>query len=120
MIELIIVLVIIGVMATFAIPGYLGVKQKAEGRGAAAQLMLLQAAEKMKRLEINNFIACTDYNDCNGKLNTDLPNDTWAYSVVLSGTTDFNAYASKDTCNYTVNKTASKPSVSSGPCAYTP
>ena len=45
LLELMLVVVIVGIIATFAIPGYLGVKQRAEGRQAARQLKLIQDAE---------------------------------------------------------------------------
>ena len=120
LIELLLVVVIVGIIATFAIPGYLGVRQRAEQRQASTQLRLIQTAEKIKHLEANNYLACNGFAACNTALDLDLPDDTWAYRVVCSGgcTNDFSATAAKSGCTYTITKNLSKPTAAG--CVYVP
>ena len=121
LVELIIVVILIGVIASFAVPGYLGAKERAEGRSAAVMLKMIQAAEKMKKLETNLYAACTDRADCNTKIDLDLPDDGWAYAVAVAG--GFSATAVKaisgGTCTYTITEALDKPTASAK-CAYTP
>ena len=124
LVELVIVIVIVGIIAGFVIPGYLGVRQRAEGRGASALLRLVQTAEKVRHLESSLYIACTGYAACNTALDLDLPDDDgWVYAVVCAGgdcstATDFTATAVNDdgTCTYSITKDTAM--TSSAGCIY--
>ena len=116
LLELIIVVVTIGIIAALAIPGYLGVKRRANQRGASTLLTLIHAAEKVYQLEVGGYVICTGFNNCNNMLNLDLPDDGWTYAVTL--VSDFTATAAKDGCTYTMDRDDSEPSGSG--CIYTP
>lgn len=120
LLELILVVIVIGIIAAFAIPGYLGVKQRAEGRQASTQLRLIHTAEKVEFLEDNLYVACNGFAGCNPLLDLDLPDDGWAYRVVCSGGcgNDFSARAVKSGCTYTMTKNSSKPAAAG--CTYVP
>jgi len=85
LLELMLVVVIVGIIATFAIPGYIGVRRRAEGRQSSTQLRLIHAAEKIEMLEENAFVGCAGFAACNTALDLELPNDGWTYNVVCTG-----------------------------------
>ena len=122
LLELMLVVVIVGILATFAIPGYLGVKQRAEGRQASTQLKLIHTTEKIEFLENDLYLACDGFAACNTALDLDLPDDTWIYSVICSGgcNNDFTARAvnSTGTCAYSITKDTAM--VGTAGCVYTP
>ncbi len=122
LLELIIAIVIVGIIASFAIPGYLGVKQRAEGRGASTLLKLIHAAEKVYELESVDYIPCAGFGPCNTLLNLDLPEDEWTYNVACLGGcgNDFRATAVNDagTCTYSITKDTDM--TSTGGCVYHP
>jgi len=87
MIELLIVVVIVGIVATFAMPAYRHAQQQAVDKEAQTLLKLIRAAEDMHRLETTVYTACPKYGaTCNTLLSLDLPPATssggnWDYSV---------------------------------------
>jgi len=117
LLELIIVVVVIGIIAGFAIPGYFGVKGRADQRAAVTQLTLIHTAEKVRHLESGKYRDCAGYIACNDPdpaigLNLDLPNDGWVYTVICEGgdcdtATNFTATAEKGDCTYTMTKDTS-------------
>jgi len=120
LLELMLVVVIVGIIATFAIPGYLGVRQRAEQRQASAQIRLIQAAENIGFLENSAFTACAGFAACNAALDLDLPNDGWVYNVALIAGPDFNATANGGAgCVYQMNRNTVDPVVV-GACAFIP
>ena len=125
LLELMLVVVIVGIIATFAIPGYLGVKQRAEGRQAARQLKLIQDAEKIQFLEEDTYVACNGIvgpGSCSIRLELELPDDGWNYTVILAGGAGgFVATASKGVglCAYNINANMAKPNFNPA-CLYKP
>ncbi len=123
LLELMLVVVIVGIIATFAIPGYFGVRQRAEGRQASTQLKLIHTAEKIKFLENDLYVACVDYVACNDSINgldLDLPDDGWDYLVTVAGAT-FTATATATNpvgCSYTMDQAS--PAITSAGCVYVP
>ncbi len=86
-VELVIVVIIVGILVSFGMPAYLNARRKAIDREAQSQVKLLQAAEKVYRMETNQYIACSSNQDCNDKLHTELPSSianggNWDYQVI--------------------------------------
>ena len=91
--ELMIVVVVIAIISTFAIPGYHGVRQRALNDEARSMLSLIRAAERMRELETGAFVGCTDSATCSQALDLELPTASpWVYSVNATAN-DFEATA---------------------------
>ncbi|MDD5585059.1 MAG: prepilin-type N-terminal cleavage/methylation domain-containing protein [Candidatus Omnitrophica bacterium] len=86
LVELIIAMVVLGVLATFAVPSYWGTHQRTRIRESQAMLKLIQSAEKVRELETGAYVACSGnlsgINGCNTLLNLDIPDNGITYSVV--------------------------------------
>ncbi|MFA7676942.1 MAG: prepilin-type N-terminal cleavage/methylation domain-containing protein [Candidatus Omnitrophota bacterium] len=96
LIELLVIVVIVGILIAFAIPVYVGVKERIQDNGAKAALKLIQAAEKSHHIEMREYVACGNTSDCNEQLDLDLPScddaddcrtkKKWLYEVTTDGT----------------------------------
>ncbi len=93
LIELIVVVIVIGILATFAVPQYLKAVTRGKVAKAKNSLALIAKAEEMYRNENDAFLACADSNataDMGATVDVDLndiKNDLdWEYST--SGTTN--------------------------------
>tara|TARA_B100000315_G_C14309746_1_gene465777 strand:- start:156 stop:563 length:408 start_codon:yes stop_codon:yes gene_type:complete len=98
--EILIVLILIGIVAGFAVPNYLGARERAEDREARAMLVLIRAAQEVRRLETGLYLQCgvncnNAQNQAPPGLGLDLPQGiTWTYSVPnTTAGTDFCAQA---------------------------
>ncbi|MCK4912531.1 MAG: prepilin-type N-terminal cleavage/methylation domain-containing protein [Candidatus Omnitrophica bacterium] len=123
LLELMLVVVILGILATFVVPGYLGVKRRAEGRGSSTQLRMLHAAQKVNHLEEELYIACNGFAACNTALDLDLPDDGWAYRAVCIGgcANGFLARATDTSgsgCVYTITQLITVPTTGAS-CVFT-
>jgi len=107
--ELIIVIVVVAILAAFLIPGFRQGRENALNKEAKAMLKLVQAAEKMYRLEIGWYVPCADTAACNAQLNLDLTDvggqNEWEYDVSDTSTTQFEGRASGPTSdNWCINE----------------
>ncbi|MFO8053234.1 MAG: type II secretion system protein [Candidatus Omnitrophota bacterium] len=124
LLELIIVVLIVGILVSFAMPGFFGAQQKTIDREARTNLKLIQTAEKTHELEEGQYEACTtgvaanSNIHCNNVLGLDLPPSTanggnWTYVVRLTGGgTGFTVTATgtKGTQNWTIDEDADEAS----------
>jgi prepilin-type N-terminal cleavage/methylation domain-containing protein len=55
LIEIVLVVVLVGVLAAFAMSNYMAIKEKTLNRQAKAMLQLIRAAERNYRMEYNNY-----------------------------------------------------------------
>ena len=86
LIEVFIIVLVVSVLAAFAIPQYRNAQRNARNNEAEAMLKLIQHAEEMRRFETGNYIACADEQACNAALGLDLPvNRDWDYSANANG-----------------------------------
>jgi len=88
LIELIIVVVVIGILVAFASPQFAVTRERALDREARAAIALIQAAEKIYRMEEGLYYPSpsgteTSIPNINNLLRLDLPTDAtgWVYSV---------------------------------------
>jgi prepilin-type N-terminal cleavage/methylation domain-containing protein len=81
LLELILVVVVIGIISGFAVPGYLRARNRALVREAQAMLALIRAAEQARDAEGLGYVACANTAACNAALNLDLSDQNWDYSV---------------------------------------
>jgi len=85
LIELIIISVVIGILAAFAMPAYFNAKQRALDREAQANLNLISAAEKVQRLQSGIYISYNNLRAINTGLDLSIPVPSiqpWEYKVV--------------------------------------
>jgi len=89
LIEVMIVVIIIGIIISFAAPSYINSQRKARDKIARVQLELIQNAEKMHRLETGGYVACDGNLNCQDALDIDLPSSPrdWKYKITVSGAT---------------------------------
>jgi type II secretory pathway pseudopilin PulG len=86
--EVVVILVILGILISMAVPLYMKASERAINREAQAMLDLIVKAEKMYRLELSHYSNCSDAGQCNSELFLNLPssNDSaWDYQVTASG-----------------------------------
>ncbi|MBU0547290.1 MAG: type II secretion system GspH family protein [Candidatus Omnitrophica bacterium] len=87
LIELLIVVVIIGILAALALPGFGTSKERVLDREAKANLALIQAAEKIYRMESSFYYPSSGSTsviaDINTNLRVNLPTgaSSWTYAV---------------------------------------
>jgi len=104
LIEVLIVVIIVGILASIAFPNYKKMKETAVDKEVKAALKLTQSAQKIYRLEHSFFYGDTDTGSCtptsaylaniNKKLHLGLVDDNWKYCVTAtdSARSDFNAF----------------------------
>lgn len=104
LIEMLVVIIIVGVLATLAVQHYQGFRFRALDKEAQANLRLILAAERIARMESNNNqYVLPSPNDISGinsalKLTIGTANAFWNYSITVgAGGTTFCAQASRAT-----------------------
>jgi len=91
--ELLFVIIIIGILAGIGLPMYRKAVLKARDREAQAMLKLIREAERIYYIDYDEYVACTDTDDCNAKLGLDLPSQYWSYEVNTPASDQFCAHA---------------------------
>lgn len=97
LLEILMVVVIIGILASLALPQFGKSKEHALGQEARASLKLIAAAERIYRMESSNnaYVSCSclssddcknNVNGCNYLLKLSLTTNNWTYSATASGT----------------------------------
>ncbi len=89
--ELLVVIIIIGILAALALPGFGVTKERALDKEAKANLALIQAAEKIYRMESGFYYpygtSTSSITSINQDLKVNLPTAalSWTYTVDGSG-----------------------------------
>ena len=86
--ELLTVIIIISILILIGVPSYRKAILKARDREAQAMLKLIKEAERSYYIDYDDYVACTDVEDCNAKLGLDLPSQYWDYEVDTNPTGD--------------------------------
>lgn len=110
-IETIIVVIIVGILVSFAMPAYINAKRNTLDREAQTQLRLIRSAERVYRLEVGGYVNCANNATCNTRLNLDLPPagvSDWDYSVINSTVNTFDGEAQNGggTSNWQIDQDA--------------
>jgi prepilin-type N-terminal cleavage/methylation domain-containing protein len=116
--ELLVVIIIIGILATLSLPNLRKMKEKSYDNEAKATLKLLQAAEKIYYMQ-NGFYypysGAVDHNSLNTYLKVFLPTSSnvhWAYSTT-TGTGAATASRSPSGRRWSIAITAEEPTCTS-------
>jgi prepilin-type N-terminal cleavage/methylation domain-containing protein len=89
-IELLIVVIIIGILVSFAAPQFAVTKERALDKEAQANLRLIQAAERIYKMEVAFYyphpsFVSADRSGINDNLRLSLPAANWDYTAYSSG-----------------------------------
>ena len=105
LLELIVVMIIVGILATLGLANFGQPKELAMEKEALTNLKLISSAEKIYRMESNGYIACSDTATLNTILRLMLPasDPNWRYKVDVSGNT-FTAKAQRSSGQYSGSK----------------
>jgi len=100
LIELIVVVIVVGILATIAIPQYLRATERAKGAKARSALGLVAGAEKQARADTDLYVSTSDASlvaDLGTYTEMDsIANDPdWDYDVAAVGGASFTATATR-------------------------
>ncbi len=122
LIELLVVVIIIGILAALALPGFSGSKEKVLDKEAKANLALIQAAEKIYRMESGFYYPSSGstsvITDINQDLKVNLPTGALSWTYTVDGDND-QATASRLPSGsrvWTLTFTGSTPSCTGSEC----
>ena len=131
LLELVIVIIIIGILATLGIQQYIPARERALEQEAVSNLQLIRQAERIYRMEMGTYYPANgredNINNINNALKLSLNENNWDY-YIDGGQNTFTAYAERRgeggylDCRYSINQTQDKPIRVSAPgtCAYIP
>jgi len=101
LLEIIVVVVIAGIIATFAVPGYFIAVEKGKNKEADAVVLAMANAENMYHLKFGEYQRCGNITACNSVLGLNIPaSKYWRYDVFTTGggaQTIFYAWAVRNT-----------------------
>lgn len=114
LIELLIVLVIVGILVSFAVPQFAVTKERALDREAKATLGLMRAAERIYKMEEGSYYpsagsSTSDIDAINTNLKLSLPaaaSGNWTYSIDNSSSTGI-CQAARSDRTWTLNSSGS-------------
>jgi len=108
LLELLMVIIVVGVLAAFALPKFATTREHALGKEAMANLKLVAAAERIYRMETGVFLHDGNEGLINDHLRLSLPtnNPNWNYAVAGATGDVFSATATRtlagNGCVYTI------------------
>lgn len=107
--EVIVVVIILAILVSIAIPIYRKTSIKARDKEAQTMLRLIREAERIYRLKYYTYWACTDTDDCNADLKLDLPTEYWTYNVPNADRSTFCAQATASTGSWRIEQNQEDP-----------
>ena len=96
LLELVVVVIIIGILATLGMVNYKGIKERELNREAKANLKLIRSAERIYRMEMGSYVKTSDANETSDMLKLALPKGddrNWDYKVDPAAASSFTAKA---------------------------
>jgi len=98
LLELLTVIIVVGILASLALPTFNKAKESAFDKEAKANLKLIQAAEKVYRMEYSTYYPSSgsegNIDNINAYLKLLIPTTNWTYSVT-GGTNSFSSRATR-------------------------
>jgi prepilin-type N-terminal cleavage/methylation domain-containing protein len=95
--EIIVVVIVVGVLSTLAMPAFEVTRERALDREARANLKLLYSAQKIYDFETGTYFlpeTTTDINQINPGLKVDLPHESpWVYDITQANSFAFTIQA---------------------------
>ncbi len=98
LLELVIVVILVGILASLATPLYRRASEGSHNKEAQAMLNLIGEAEKMYNLEYGQYFGCASIAQCNRELKLNLPASAaraWDFNVQSPTANTFTANASR-------------------------
>lgn len=112
--ELLVVVIMLALLATIAVPQFVNSRQKILNNEAVAMLKLVYESERMHFAANKRYISCSDTLDCTKKLDIDRQTKYWNITVRVSASDPFNytARASKNNGirRWTIDQDGNEPS----------
>lgn len=93
LVELIIVVIVVGILATIAIPQYLRATERAKGAKARNALGLMSGAEKQCRAETDTYTTNIATLDTYVEMASITADTDWAYTIPVANTATFTIQA---------------------------
>ena len=97
LIEIMVVVVIIGILASLAIPNYVNTREKAMDKEAIAGVKLIRAANRQYYVQNDSYFPSSGTEsglaNINGNLSIVLSGTNWAFSIAHQASGGFNATA---------------------------
>ena len=114
LIELMIVVIVVGILASLAYPNYVATREKVLDKEAISALVLIRNSERMffsRRETFYPWPVGTQSNIAriNGNLSLDLNTNVWTYRITTTSATAFMARAVRGTRTWSFTNTAAQP-----------
>ncbi len=115
LIELMVVVIIVSILASLAIPNFKAAREKTLDREAISALRLIKVAERQYRLANNAYwpgaaTTNTDLAQINGNLSIVLNSSSWTYEVTgFAGAASFRSRAKRLGRNWTITNAVDDP-----------
>lgn len=100
LIEVLIVIIIIGILATIALPQFKRTVERARRGEALSNLAAIQTGLSIYRLEHQTYTNCADTLAINNTLDCDIRQRDWTYSVENASKNYFGAVATRASGDY--------------------
>lgn len=102
LIELLITLIIIGVLASIAVPNYTNMVERSKADQAVVYLKVIRTGEKIYYASNTSYTACADAPQIKARLGAEVTEDYYLFSVTSSAATTFLATAERKTDSKTI------------------
>jgi len=109
LVELMIVVLVVAILATIGIPGYLKSKKRAIQKEGISSVKLIAAAERIYRMERDSYFyypnsgAISTVGDINDNLKLFLNTSNWTYTLTNTGGVIQIQAANSSGCTYTIS-----------------